>query len=189
MAFISAMYSNQDDFVHKHQSISRERIIFRNQTLSVIDAGTHLLAKPRRRGAAWASFLSQLRARDFEPVLVRGGVLFTTMPVTDLEAMFPGRRLRLLWLLVLVVPASFMFGAKFFSPPESDSQATAPETCRNTASDAKRYTQTATENFEATEPVVLGGVRVISLSSTCSEVRYKITLADDPTRVISVKSY
>ncbi|MEY4310458.1 MAG: hypothetical protein RLZ71_384 [Actinomycetota bacterium] len=89
----------------------------------------------------------------------------------------------------VLVPASLLLVLPFAASLGNVPTVSAAHACPSASEVGNLLVAGDDSEYRLLSNVLLGGVRQVSLVSTCDQSRYKITLAGKPARVIEVKTY
>ena len=89
----------------------------------------------------------------------------------------------------VLVPASLLLVLPFAGSVGNQPSVSLTKDCPSASEVGNLLIAGDESRYRLLSNVVLGGVRQVSLVSTCDQAKYKITLAGKPARVIEVKSY
>jgi len=145
------------------------------------------MASSARQGSLWLEFVHRLAQNELHPQLVRRGVVFDPVTIEILDALLPKLPRSRSWLFALAALAFVSVMGISLTTPDAPTKSTPDSACENSVAAATAFVAKGSGAFKQVRTVDLGGVQTATLTSTCSEIRYEITLAGKPTRVISVK--
>jgi len=89
----------------------------------------------------------------------------------------------------VLVPVSLLLVLPFAASLGNEPRVSSANSCPSASEVGDLLFAGDESKYRLLSNVLLGGVRQVSLVSTCDQSRYKITLAGKPARVIEVKSY